>query len=123
MNAPGACVRKGNSVMSNFGSVADICALIGEHPDRRFPLRETCEKLTAAGFPTSPAAVHKANMRSEGPPRMIYGGKSIFKLADAIEWAMKRTLKLDEWTQRQRAGKPRGRPPHAKSDKCGAIAA
>jgi hypothetical protein len=90
--------------------VADICASINEHPDRRYPLRETCEKLRAAGFPTSPATIHKANMRGEGPPRMIYGQKSIYKLSDAIIWALNRTLKVEDWEAKRKGEKPRGRP-------------
>src|SRR5258708_21920692 len=110
--------------MSSFDSVADACARIGEHPDRRYPLRETCEKLGAMGYPTSVSAVHKANMHGEGPPRVIYGNKSIIRLGDAIEWAMSRTLKLEAWTQKLRAGKPRGRPPRAElAAGCEAVAA
>jgi hypothetical protein len=110
--------------MSSFDNVADACARIGEHPDRRYPLRETCEKLGAMGYPTSVSAVHKANMHGEGPPRVIYGNKSIIRLGDAIEWAMSRTLKLEDWTQKQRAGKPRGRPPRAElAAGCEAVAA
>jgi hypothetical protein len=41
---------------------------------------------------------------------MIYGQKSIYKLSDAITWALNRTLGVEDWEAKRKAEKPRGRP-------------
>jgi hypothetical protein len=69
----------------------EILASIGEHPGRLVTLPELLALLRKAGFPTSRPTLHKLQMRSAGPAHFIYGNRAIYRVQDAIEWALGRT--------------------------------
>jgi len=72
-------------------TATEILASIGEHPGRLVPLPELLGVLRKAGFPTSRPTIHKLQMQGAGPAHFIYGNRAIYRLQDAIEWALKRT--------------------------------
>jgi hypothetical protein len=69
----------------------EILASIGEHPGRFVTLPELLGVLKRAGFPTSRPTIHKLQMKGAGPEHFIYGNRAIYKLSDAVEWALNRT--------------------------------
>jgi hypothetical protein len=72
-------------------TATEILATIGEHPGRLVTLPELLGVLKKAGFPTSRPTIHKLQMRGTGPAHFIYGNRAIYRLQDAIEWALNRT--------------------------------
>jgi hypothetical protein len=69
-------------------NASEILASIGEHPGRLVTLLAVLKK---AGFPTSRPTLHKLQMRGVGPAHFIYGNRAIYRLEDAIQWALSRT--------------------------------
>jgi hypothetical protein len=69
----------------------EILASIGEHPGRLVTLSEMLDVLKKAGFPMARATLHKLQMRGRGPAHFIYGNRAIYRVGDAIEWAVGRT--------------------------------
>jgi hypothetical protein len=72
-------------------NASEILASIGEHPGRLVTLPELLAVLKKAGFPTSRPTVHKLQMRGVGPTYFIYGNRAVYRLQDAIQWALSRT--------------------------------
>jgi hypothetical protein len=72
-------------------TASEILASIGEHPGRLVTLPDMLDVLQRAGFPTSRSVIHKRQMLGDGPAHFIYGNKAIYRLQDAIEWALNRT--------------------------------
>src|SRR5258706_446912 len=70
--------------MTDFlDSTADICARIGEDPDRRGPLDDMLKVLDKAGYPTSKGRLYKAQMRRE-LRYVIHGNRAIHRVADEL---------------------------------------
>jgi hypothetical protein len=72
-------------------NVTEILAMLGEQPGRLVTLPELLNLLRKAGFPTSRPTMHKLQMRGDGPTHFFYGNRAIYRLQDAIEWALNRT--------------------------------
>jgi hypothetical protein len=71
-------------------TVDEILASIGEHPGRLVTLPELLAVLKKAGFPTSRPNIHKHQMAGTGPAHFIYGNRAIYRVEDAIQWAVSR---------------------------------
>jgi hypothetical protein len=72
-------------------TAAEILASIGEYPGRLVTLPELLAVLKKAGFPTSRPTIHKLQMRGAGPNFWVYGNRAIYRLEDALQWALNRT--------------------------------
>src|SRR5712671_2338337 len=82
--------------MTDFlDSTADICARIGENPDRRGPLDDMLKVLDKAGYPTSKGRLYKAQMRGE-LRYVIHGNRAIHRVADVLDWALSRVRKPED---------------------------
>lgn len=73
-------------------STDDICARIGENPDRRGTLDDMLKVLDKAGYGTSKGRLYKAQMRGE-LRYVIFGNRSVHRVADVLEWALSRVQK------------------------------
>lgn len=60
-------------------------------PETRLSRRDTAEALTAAGFPISPATLATLACRGGGPEYVVFNGRVLYRLADALDWAQSRT--------------------------------
>jgi hypothetical protein len=61
------------------------------HPDTMLSRKELAATLTAAGFKTSPSTLASLVSRGGGPPMKKYGKYPVYRLADALAWALGRT--------------------------------
>jgi len=72
-------------------TATEILASIGEQPGRLVTLPELLAVLKKAGFPTSRPTMHKLQARGDGPNFYVYGNRAIYRVEDAIQWALSRT--------------------------------
>src|SRR5258708_1052984 len=72
-----------------FVHVIVVC--LGEHPGRVVAMKEMVDVVKKGGLPVARGTVHKLQMRGTGPAHFIYGNKAIYRVGDAIEWALSRT--------------------------------
>jgi hypothetical protein len=76
-------------------STADICARIGENPDRRGSLDDMLGVLDKAGYGTSKGRLYKAQMRGE-LRYVIFGNRSVHRVADILAWALSRVRRPED---------------------------
>ena len=60
-------------------------------PDTRLSRRDTAEALTAAGYPISAATLASMATRGGGPEYVLFNGRVLYRLGDALAWAQART--------------------------------
>jgi hypothetical protein len=72
-------------------NVTEILAMLGEQPGRLVTLPELLAVLKKAGFPTSRPTLHTLQMKGAGPAHFINGNRAIYRLQDALAWALNRT--------------------------------
>jgi hypothetical protein len=56
-------------------------------PDARLSRSATAEALTAAGFPIAPATLATMACRGGGPEFVLFNGRALYRLGDALAWA------------------------------------
>ena len=60
-------------------------------PDTRLSRRDTAKALTAAGYPISAATLASMATRGGGPEYVLFNGRVLYRLGDALAWAQART--------------------------------
>lgn len=60
-------------------------------PDTRLSRRDTAEALTAEGYPISAATLATMATRGGGPEYVLFNGRVLYRLGDALAWAQART--------------------------------
>lgn len=56
-------------------------------PDALLTREAVAKALTDTGYPTEPATLKTKASRGGGPPYSVYGGRALYRWADAIRWA------------------------------------
>jgi hypothetical protein len=62
--------------------------------DTRLTRRQLAERLTAEGFPISPATLATKATRGGGPKFQRFGRIPLYRWGDALQWAQSRLTKL-----------------------------
>lgn len=77
-------------------SIEALCATAGENPAQVGPLDAMIAATRKVGLPMSKGTVYKAQMANEGPERFIFCGRSIYRLGNFLDWALKRVRKPED---------------------------
>lgn len=60
---------------------------IPDNPNTLLGRKPTAAALTAAGYPVSPETLATKATRGGGPPYRLFGGRALYRWADALAWA------------------------------------
>src|SRR5262245_32887302 len=76
---------------------------------------QTADELTAAGYPIKEGTLTTLASRGGGPRYSRFGNRTLYRWADALEWAQARTSTphgsaSEHRAERQHPRRPRGRP-------------
>jgi hypothetical protein len=74
----------------------EILARIGEDPAKPCTINEALEALRKAGCPLAKGTLYKMQCAGDGPPRVIWMNRSVYRLGDVLEWALARVKKPED---------------------------
>jgi hypothetical protein len=84
-------------------TIDEILARLGEDHAKPCTMNEIVEVLRKVGCPISKGTLYKWQCTGDGPPRVIWMNRCVYRLGDVLEWALARVKTPDNLPQKRSA--------------------